>query len=524
MDYRKKTIILILFASLLRCAVACFTELGNDEVYYRMYAQQLQWNYFDHPPMVAWLIRISTINLWLDNEFFIRLGAIVSAAFTTWLFFLCGKKLSNAYTGFIAAVLYTATIYGTVISGTFILPDAPLMLFWALGLYLLIDIAVYKNINRTKVNSLIWFGVVSGLGMLCKIQFCFLWLGFLLYLLFYNREWLKKPALYIACLITLLFFFPVIKWNIDNHFVTWLYHSKRVDMAAGHFSPGSFAVFAAGQVFYSNLFIFPFFIIALVQALKNNLPLLSGPGRLLLFCSLPLILLSVIISFFKEVLPHWPAPAYSGLILLTACYFAKRKGIDNNKKRLMPMPIRLALFFLSFIITAGVVAINFYPGTIGKKTEHSFGDGDFTLDMYGWQTIKNDFEKIVQKDKQAGYMNEHTVIVSNKWFPAAHIDYYIALPLKMDLAAIGDTNEIHQYAWLNRQRKQLAKGDNAYCIVPSENDLNVKEYYAPYFEMVSDPVIIEQKRMGGICRRVSIYYLRGYLENQSLRRTPETGY
>ena len=110
---------------MVRCITASCIELGNDEVYYRMYAQHLQWNYFDHPPMLGWLIRFTTANLFLDNEFFIRLGAIVSAAITTWLIFLSGKKLSNDYTGFLATAIYTAAIYGSIIAGTFILPDSP---------------------------------------------------------------------------------------------------------------------------------------------------------------------------------------------------------------------------------------------------------------------------------------------------------------------------------------------------------------------------------------------------------------
>jgi hypothetical protein len=100
LNYKKKTLLLILIATAARCITACSIELGNDEVYYRMYAQYLQWNYFDHPPVVSWLIRFTTASLYFDIEFFIRLGAIISAAITTWFIFLSGKKLNNEYTGF----------------------------------------------------------------------------------------------------------------------------------------------------------------------------------------------------------------------------------------------------------------------------------------------------------------------------------------------------------------------------------------------------------------------------------------
>jgi hypothetical protein len=109
LNYKKKTLLLIAFATLLRCITAGCIELGNDEVYYRMYAQQLQWNYFDHPPMVGWLIRFTTFNLFFDGEIFIRLAAIIAAALTSWLFFLSGKKLGNDYTGFIP-LLFTEVL------------------------------------------------------------------------------------------------------------------------------------------------------------------------------------------------------------------------------------------------------------------------------------------------------------------------------------------------------------------------------------------------------------------------------
>ena len=135
MNYKKKTLLLIIIATIVRCITAGSIDLGNDEVYYRMYAQYLQWNYFDHPPVVGWLIRFTTANLYFSHEFFIRPGAIASAAITTWFIFLSGSKLNNAFTGYLAAIIYTATLYGSIIAGTFILPDSPQMVCWAGGIY-----------------------------------------------------------------------------------------------------------------------------------------------------------------------------------------------------------------------------------------------------------------------------------------------------------------------------------------------------------------------------------------------------
>lgn len=510
MNYKKKVLLLIVIATLVRSIIAATIELGNDEVYYRMYAQYLQWNYFDHPPMVGWLIRFTTANLLLDHEFFIRLGAILSAAVTTWLFFLSGQKLNNAYTGFLAAVIYTATIYGSIIAGTFILPDSPQMACWMGGLYLLIGITENKNITALKKRDLLLFGIVAGIGMLCKIHTSFLWLGFLLYVLFYNSKWLQQPIFYVAGIITILFFYPVIQWNIDNHFVTYLYHSKRVDVASGGLNFDSFLTFSIGQLFYFNPVIFPFLVIGTVAAFKNNLPVSIAHKRLLLFSALPLVVIATLVSFFKEVLPHWTGPAYSGIILLTACYFSVQKSADLLQKKSMPKPLLIATILLSVIVVAGILVINFFPGTLGKKEKQQLGEGDFTLDMYGWAAVKEPFIKMIQLDAHSGLMKPAAVIISNRWFTAAHTDYYIGLPLKKDLIAVADTNDIHQYAWINNNRKKLMQGDDAYCIVSSENYFNMPETYGASFQTILTPEIIEQKRAGIICRKFYIYKLKNY--------------
>jgi len=506
LHYKKKTIILIIIASLVRCIIAGTIELGNDEVYYRMYAQYLQWNYFDHPPMVGWLIRISTVNLFFDTEFFIRFAAIVSAAITTWLFYLSGKKLHSDHTGFIAAAIYTATIYGSIIAGTFILPDAPQMVCWSAGLYLLIHITRSDAINKIKKGKLLLFGLVCGVGMLCKIHTSFLWFGFLLYIVLYNRKWLKQPSLYYAALITLLLFYPVIQWNIDNHFITYRFHSSRVNISGSGLDLNSFVAFFAGQVFYYNPVLFIFIIIATIAAFKNRLPVVLSQQRLLLCCSLPLIILATAIALFKNVLPHWTGPAYSGLILLTAVYFAQR-----SQKKQLPTPVLLANILLAVIMIAGITSIHFLPGTLGKKEKDNFGEGDFTLDLYGWKDIKRSVENIVAADIKNGLMKADAVIICNKWFPAAHTDFYIALPLQKDLVAIGDTTDIHQYAWINTQRKKLQAGDDAYCIVSSNYNLDVKNIYSSYFSNISPPQIVEQKRNGSLCRNFYIWRLKNYI-------------
>ena len=62
-SYSRKVLWLILIISLVKMITASLIELGNDEVYYWTYALQPDWNHFDHPPMVGWMIRLTSLNL-----------------------------------------------------------------------------------------------------------------------------------------------------------------------------------------------------------------------------------------------------------------------------------------------------------------------------------------------------------------------------------------------------------------------------------------------------------------------------
>ena len=505
MSYGKKTLVVIFIATIIRCIIALTIGLGNDEVYYWLYSIHLQWNYFDHPPIVGWLIRLTTFNLSADSDFFIRSGAIISSAIVTWLIYKCGKKLANDYAGFLAALIYTATIYGSIVAGSFILPDSPQMIFWVSGLYLLITIVDAEIIDRSKIKAVLWFGLVSGLGMLCKIHTIFLWIGFVLYILFYNRRWLKEWALYVSALITLLFFTPVITWNIQNHFVTFAYHGSRVNIVHSGIDMDSFFSFAAGQLLYCNPIIFVCIIIALLHN-KYSIPL--PQKRLLLLTSLPLVLIATGISFFKTVLPHWTGPAYTGIILLTAVYFSDKQNGTAIKKRLIPFSIFSANILLLIIISIGIVGINFFPGTLGNKDGTKRGEGDFTLDMYGWKKFAPSFDSIYYSTHSLPNSNVQTVILCSKWFPAAHIQHYVAAPLQLRVITEGSIDDIHQYYWLNKQLRPIKDSIDIYIIVPSNYPSGLESFPAVKNVQPEKISIIPQYRNGEEARQFTVYYFK----------------
>jgi hypothetical protein len=262
-----------------------------------------------------------------------------------------------------------------------------------------------------------------------------------------------------------------------------------------------------GGIFYNNPINYFLTICALIAVWKNKIDIATPVKRLLLFLSLPLIVLLLFMSFFRDTLPHWSGPAFVTLLILASCYIADEIGkkADSMFKNLVYSSC--ALIFT--IAVSGILMINFYPGTIGNKDEKWLGKKDFTLDMYNWNFFKIEFKKVHDKDLQSR-ITKTTFIINNKWFPGAHIDNYIAQPLGLNFIALGKLEDIHTYGWLNTYRKPLKIGDDAYFITVSNSFSDPKELYGKSFKKINAPVIIKQFRNKKPTRNMLVYLLQDY--------------
>ena len=60
-NYKKTFLVLLFVWFLVNLIQALFMEVMSDEAYYGLYGRYLAWGYYDHPPMVAMITRISSI-------------------------------------------------------------------------------------------------------------------------------------------------------------------------------------------------------------------------------------------------------------------------------------------------------------------------------------------------------------------------------------------------------------------------------------------------------------------------------
>ncbi|MCX6247603.1 MAG: glycosyltransferase family 39 protein [Bacteroidetes bacterium] len=471
-------LILLLCSFVFRALVAGFIELGNDEVYYVTYARFPDWSHFDHPPMVGWIIQLFTLNLRLNSEFFIRLGAVVFGTLNTGLIFLIGRKIKDSLTGFYAALLFTASIYCFIIAGTFIMPDTPQVLFWLLSLWLLIDCLPDKELTKSSRIKLLLAGLTVGLALLSKYHSAFLVIGVLLYMIFFNRRWFRAKETYLAFLIALALFMPVIIWNWQNSFISFTYHEGRVGYSGMKIRWDYFGTELAGQFFYSNPVNFIIVLCSLGALLFKKRFLETSRLRILLLMSLPLALVFMGFSLYSSTLPHWTGPAYLGLILVAAAWLSEIPG-KKDSPRLIPWPLGIAVFFTFFLVTAGALQINY--GILPFK---KFGMDDITTQLQGWRQLGDKFRDVADRDVNMKTMPADAPILTFRWFPAANLDYYVAGQLQKKVYSLGTLTRIHKYYWIDKSRGNIPKGTDAYYIALSNDYADPHERYGRLFDTI----------------------------------------
>ncbi len=499
---------------------ASFIEVGIDEVYYWTYALFPDWSHFDHPPMVGWTIQLFTLNLFFTGELFLRLAALIFSSCNIILLYYLVKRIYSVQAAVISVLLFTASVYFNIISGLFILPDTPQIFFMMLALYVGIPAVISPDPSRRDSRNMILFGFFTGLAFLSKYHSLFLWFGFGLFIILHHRQWLKKPSLYISLLVTLILMTPVIYWNINNHFISFTFHGSRVGLFTGTLDFSSFMQFNLGQFFYQNPVLSVIFILCLVSLFKNRKEKLTLPSGLispsahqaistpsnllLLYLSLPLILVFTLFSLFKDTLPHWSGPAFIALIILSSQWLSENLVV-HRRRVINAIIIANALLLAVLILSPIYINKGLFSLSNEEKNPRQLGEKDLSLDMYGWKQAGDQFRIFLKKEGLQEEDYPRIKIISGKWFPGAHIDFYIAHPLHIDLLVAGTLADTHKYFWINRKRG-LTPGDRIYYLTTS-HQYAAPENLAWKFSSITPKDTINIQRNGRTVYKVFIWQM-----------------
>lgn len=501
--YKRKTLLLILLLSAVRLVAASVLELANDESYYWFLSQDIKWNYFDHPPLVAVWIRFFTANLLMEKYVvFLRLGSIAGSALSAWFISRCVAVISSERAAWFAACLYTASFYAGITAGLLIMPDSPQMVFYTFSLWML------SKITMQERAWLPWilFGIGTGLCIMSKVHGVFIWIGLGMYVLLLKRTWLYNTRLYAALAIAFVIASPILIWNFQHDFLTYRFNSGRISTAGFSLKWYSFFTALFKQLIINNPFNTVFICIALISWRK--IAAYARPALSVFnFIGIPLALVLLLISFYRPTLPHWSGPAYVALIPLAAVSLER-----ISKAPVYPRLIYWSLGSYLLFLSACTLVINYYPGTFGSKIKDGLGKGDITLDMAGWKDAGKEFARIYREDIQKGIMQKRSPMVCNTWW-GAHEEYYFCRSSGIQMIGLGAMHDLHEYMWTNIQRRKKVNFSTAYCVVHSDENYNVYEAYKNFYSRIDTAAVIHVLRNKKPAHNFYIFQLRGWKNN-----------
>jgi hypothetical protein len=198
----------VVAATLVRMVSMAPIPLGNGEAYYYSWSRFLDFSYYDHPPLLAWTVRLTT--LLGHSAVAVRMAPILAAAAFGLLFYKLVLRFFRPRAAFFALVLVTAL--PVFFASSFVVnPEAPMAPLWVA--YLL---AVESMRRRTEWWRPLVAGLFMGLAFLAKYTAVLLVPATLVYLALSprNRHWLRRPSFYAGGLLALVLTVPVLAWNV----------------------------------------------------------------------------------------------------------------------------------------------------------------------------------------------------------------------------------------------------------------------------------------------------------------------
>jgi dolichol-phosphate mannosyltransferase len=212
----------VAYALALRLVYQGSVELLPEETYYWNYSRHLDIGYLDHPPMVAWLIRAGTA-VFGQSQFGVRAGALCCGVITSVYVFRLTRNLFDEAAALAALVLAQVLPY-FFFSGLLMTPDAPLAAAWAASLY-------YLERALVAGRSEAWWraGLSLGIGAISKYSIGLLAPVILAFTLWDrpSRRWWRRWEPYVAALLALAIFSPVIIWNAQHEWASFAFQTSR---------------------------------------------------------------------------------------------------------------------------------------------------------------------------------------------------------------------------------------------------------------------------------------------------------
>jgi len=322
---------------LLNLIQAGFTELFDDEAYYWVYTRLPDWGYFDHPPMVALLIKAGYAIF--SNELGVRLFVVLLNTGTIFITQqLLGKKdpfLFYAIVGSIAIVQ---------IGGIIAVPDLPLLFFVALYFW------IYKRFLE-KMNFLwtLLLGIAVALMMYSKYH------GVLIVLatLASNPKLFTRYQTYLVTLIALGAFTPHLYWQYTHGFPSVQYHLFERTFAG--YKPKYTIEYLFGQLALAG----PLMGWLLLKSAFDYKPQ-ESLERALKYTLVGFYGFFLLSSFRGRIEANWTVPAFIALIVLSYQFLLRQQAWQTWLYKSLPVTLILILLVRIYMLPV-IPRANWFP-------------------------------------------------------------------------------------------------------------------------------------------------------------------
>jgi len=374
------TVLTILALVVLRLVAAAYTPLTFDEAYYWMWSKSLAGGYYDHPPMVAFVIRFGTL-IAGDTELGVRLISILLALPMSWAVYhtaailFGGRRLAST-----SVILLNVTLMAAI--GTMIVtPDAPLLVASSFVLF-----ALAKVLQTGRGAWWLAVGIATGAALLSKYTALFFGPAILIWLVAVPklRRWLISPWLYLGGLVALLMFAPVILWNADHGWVSFIKQMGRARIE--DFRPAFIAELIPTQIAFATPLVWILGSMGLYALLKRGAGAL-GARALINTTFWTIVAYFIWHSLHARVEANWFAPVYPA--------FAIAAAVAANLTQWNVRQQRMVDFCLRWAAPTGIVmfALLIVQSNTGALTGYR-RDATVRSVGVGWRDLAREIEAV----------------------------------------------------------------------------------------------------------------------------------
>ncbi len=460
---KNKTISIFLLAILLvllviRLVLITRVDLIPEEVYYWQWARHLSLSYYDMSPMVAYTIALTTFFGKLNSQFFVRLAApIISLILSLYVFIALRKITKNNLFSLLWAVLLN-TIPILNVGSILIVYGNLQMLFFSLTILFLIYLIVTKK-------DFYWYliGISTGLALLSKYTAGFIYPIVLLFLVLsknYRKYFLRKEP-YLAFLISIVLFLPVIIWNYMNDFVS-LRHIMTLSGHSVNFSTflSNFSLLMVSQAGIVSPFIFIIILISIFAGLYLGLKENNDTYLVLSISSLLPFLYFIYQCTKTTVQPNWPVFLYFPAFLLTSILVLRlHSGFKSQKLKKMVTGFYVVSFAVGLLFSL-IIFLEPYHPIIKMRLDKSP-----MRNVLGWKKLG----RYVNKEL-AGHKKDNLLIAARRFQVASELAYYVKG--KPQTYSFNYFTRDNEYAFWNNFNSK--KGRNFLYVIDTKYGKNIK--------------------------------------------------